>query len=76
MLDEVNYDIRITLFLTKVIFISVESSKSGIMLANTTFVYLSVCLYVCLRLNNSRMAEPIGLKLIACLLLGPGMVLC
>ena len=43
MLDEVNYYFRITLkeknslFLTKVIFISVDSSKLGIMLANTTF---------------------------------------
>ena len=43
MLDEVNYYFRITLkgknslFLTKVIFISVESSNLGIMLANTTF---------------------------------------
>ena len=34
-----------------------------------------VCMSVCLRLNNSKMAEPIGLKLIVCLLLGPGMVL-
>ena len=33
------------------------------------------CLSVCLWLNNSKTAEPIGLKLIACLLLGPGMVL-
>ena len=30
---------------------------------------------VCLKLNNSKTAEPMGLKLIACLLLGPGMVL-
>ena len=43
MLDEVNYYFRITLkgknslFLTKVIFISVESSNLGIMLKNTTF---------------------------------------
>ena len=43
MLDEVNYYFRITLkgknslFLTKVIFILVESSNLGIMLANTTF---------------------------------------
>ena len=40
---------------------------------------LSVCLYVCLSvclwLNNSKTAEPIGLKLIECLLLGPRMVL-
>ena len=43
ILDEVNYYFRITLkgknslFLTKVIFISVESSNLGIMLKNTTF---------------------------------------
>ena len=30
---------------------------------------------VCLWLNNSKTAEPIGLKLMACLLFGPGMVL-
>ena len=30
---------------------------------------------VCLWLNNSKTAEPIGLKLIACVLLGPWMVL-
>ena len=32
-------------------------------------------MYVCVRLNNSKTAEPIRLKLLACLLLGPGMVL-
>ena len=33
------------------------------------------CLSVCLSFNNSKTGEPIGLKLIACLLLGPRMVL-
>ena len=32
-------------------------------------------MYVCLRLNNSKTAGPIVLKLIACVLLGPWMVL-
>ena len=31
------------------------------------------CMSVCLLLNNSKTAAPIGLKLIACLLLGPEM---
>ena len=39
------------------------------------FVCLYVCVSACLWLNNSKTAEPIGLKLIACLLLGLGMVL-
>ena len=45
------------------------------MILNMISVYLSVCMSVCLWLNNSKTAEPIGLKLIACVLLGPWMVL-
>ena len=37
--------------------------------------FVCISLYVCLWLNNSKTAEPIGLKLIACVLLGPWMVL-
>ena len=40
-----------------------------------TLKLMYICLSVCLWLNNSKTAEPIGLKLIECLLLGPGMVL-